>query len=215
MTPTTHDGPLEPDPDAGGGGSEDALDDTFDLPLGAAADEARLGASAPVAGAKLRVLVVEDDDITRSLMCSVLRAAEFEVVEATDGEAGLDAARTELPDVIFIDGRLPRRDGVDVAREIRADRTAASQATIIVVSARALRRDVERAFDAGVDEYVVKPFDPDGLVRITQSIADGTFHPAPQPLSPQQRSDPEADLLGDRAALPLDHERPDLGSGAA
>ena len=108
-----------------------------------------------------RVLVVDDTPSIRFLIRTNLELAGFEVDEAVDGVACLEAlARADvLPDVITVDVMMPRLDGVATVTAIRADPRTRGIA-IVMVTTQGQPADIQRA-RAGVDAYVTKPFDPD------------------------------------------------------
>jgi diguanylate cyclase (GGDEF)-like protein len=112
------------------------------------------------------VLLVDDDADVRSLVRSLCEQAGVELDEAPDAASGLAAAERRKPDLILLDLVLPDGDGVDIARELRANERLAS-VPIVVLSARHSQESKVRAFDAGADDYVVKPF---GLAEIDARI---------------------------------------------
>lgn len=103
----------------------------------------------------IRILVVEDEEILRMALVDALVAEGFEVLEAADGELGLEMALREDPDLILLDLMLPRLDGLSVLRRIREDRLAAP---VLILSARGEEWDRVQGFEVGADDYVVKPF---------------------------------------------------------
>jgi len=103
----------------------------------------------------LRVLVVEDEEALRLALSDALRAEGMAVTEAADGQAGLDAALAEAPDVILLDLMMPKLDGFSVLRRLREDRL---NAAVIILSARGEEWDRIQGFEYGADDYVVKPF---------------------------------------------------------
>ena len=113
-----------------------------------------------------RVLVVEDDeDIAQALQRS-LRMEGYEVRSAADGEAALEQGRTFAPDLVILDLGLPKIDGLDVARSLRAD----DDVPILILTARdALEARVE-GLDAGADDYLVKPFALDELLARVRAL---------------------------------------------
>ena len=121
------------------------------------------------------VLVVDDEAPIR-LLCRVnLEAEGMRVLEASDGESGLETARTERPDVILLDVMMPGRNGWEVAEELLSD-DATSFIPIIFLTARAEVRDRAKGIDLGGVDYVTKPFNPvelaplvEGLVRRVES----------------------------------------------
>ncbi len=110
-----------------------------------------------------RILVVDDDpDITKFIEVT-LAAAGFDVAVAFDGQEALDMVSEWRPDLVLLDIMLPRIDGFEVAHELRA-RARLTGMGIIVVSARSLPEDRVRGLSIGVDDYIVKPFEPSLLV---------------------------------------------------
>src|SRR5262249_21585318 len=106
-----------------------------------------------------RILVVEDQDDNRQIVRDLLTRADFEVIEAVDGEAGLAAAAANRPDLILMDIQLPIMDGYEATRRIKAD--AMLRATpVIAVTSYGLAGDEEKARAAGCDAYISKPYKP-------------------------------------------------------
>lgn len=118
------------------------------------ASEARVSARAR--GAK--VLVAEDHEDTRCLLRTILERRGYTVVEAGDGFEALEAAERERPDLILMDGGLPRLDGIAATRRLRR-LPALSRVPIVFLSGHAGPQAVSEALEAGCDEYVVKPFE--------------------------------------------------------
>jgi DNA-binding response OmpR family regulator len=116
-----------------------------------------------------KALVIDDEAPIR-LLCRVnLEAEGMEVVEAADGEAGLELARSERPDVILLDVMMPVLDGWQVAEKLlEDDRTKAIP--IIFLTARAELRDRERGLEAGGIAYVTKPFNPLELAVLVEDL---------------------------------------------
>jgi two-component system, cell cycle response regulator DivK len=110
-----------------------------------------------------RILVVEDHEDNLQILRDLLRSAGFEMLEATDGAAGLRMAGSEKPDLILMDVQLPVMDGYEATRRIKAD-PALANIPIIVVTSYALSGDEERAKAAGCDAYVPKPYSPRQLL---------------------------------------------------
>ena len=114
------------------------------------------------------VLLVEDDPDIRHLVSYKLTKGGFDVIEAADGFAGLQAARQSPPDLVILDVRMPRMSGLEVCRELRAAPGTAT-VPIIMLTARARPQDLEQAYAAGATEYVVKPFSPRVLLERVES----------------------------------------------
>ncbi len=117
------------------------------------------------------VLVVDDTPSIRFLIRTNLELAGFEVTEASDGQDCLDvlAGLETLPDVITMDMVMPRMDGVTAIARVRAIPRYAGIG-LVMVSTQSQQIDMNRAAAAGVDEYVVKPFDPDVLVETVRRV---------------------------------------------
>ena len=110
------------------------------------------------------VLLAEDDPDIRHLVSAKLRRSGFDVIETVDGADALAAARRHRPDLVLLDLRMPRLDGLEVLRELRAD-PATARLPIVVLTARTRSLDVELGYATGAIDYVLKPFSPADLVR--------------------------------------------------
>ena len=117
-----------------------------------------------------RVLVVDDDAVIRELIKVNLELEGFVVTAAVDGEDCLVQARRLLPDVITLDVMMPRMDGWEAARRLRADPVTAG-IKVIMLSALGQESDRQRGDRIGVDAYLVKPFDPDDLITAVRRLA--------------------------------------------
>jgi two-component system cell cycle response regulator DivK len=110
-----------------------------------------------------RILVVEDEEDNRRIVRDLLTSVGYEIVEAVTGEEGVKAAAMQLPDLILMDIQLPGLDGYETTRQIRAN-PALRKVPIIAVTSYALSGDDVKAFEAGCDGYVSKPFSPRALL---------------------------------------------------
>lgn len=106
-----------------------------------------------------RILVVEDQEDNRKIVRDLVTANGYELVEAATGEEGLEMATRERPDLILMDIQLPGMDGYEVTRRIKAN-PALKKIPVIAVTSYALSGDDQKAFSAGCDGYVTKPFSP-------------------------------------------------------
>ena len=105
-----------------------------------------------------KVLVVDDSPTAIMWQKMILRQGQYEVVTAVDGQAGVEAAIAERPDLILMDVMMPRMNGFEACREIR--KTPATQhVPIIMVTTRSEMESVEEGFQSGCSEYITKPID--------------------------------------------------------
>ena len=109
------------------------------------------------------ILVIEDHEDNRRIMFDLFTNAGFKVIEATTGEEGVRVAETHTPDLILMDIQLPDIDGYEATRRIKANPALVS-IPIIAVTSYALSGDDFKAFEAGCDAYVSKPFSPRELL---------------------------------------------------
>lgn len=117
------------------------------------------------------MLVVDDDAVIRRLIRVNLELEGFDVIEAVDGQACIEAAVEVQPDVVVLDVAMPRLDGLAATAQLRSA-PATSKIKIVIVSARAQQADVRRGIEAGADVYLTKPFDPDILIKTVRSLAE-------------------------------------------
>jgi two-component system cell cycle response regulator DivK len=106
-----------------------------------------------------RILMVEDTEDNRQLLRDLFHETDYELIEAGDGLAGVNAARVQRPDLILMDIQLPVIDGYEATRQIKADPQLA-HIPIIAVTSYALSGDEAKAKAAGCDAYIAKPFSP-------------------------------------------------------
>ena len=115
------------------------------------------------------VLVVDDDPVIQGLLRVNFEMEGYEVVVAGDGVEGLERARSEQPDVVILDVMMPRMDGLEVARALKAD-PATATIPILLLSAKAQEVDVRAGGATGADAYVTKPFDPLELLKRVEAL---------------------------------------------
>jgi two-component system, cell cycle response regulator DivK len=111
-----------------------------------------------------RILVVEDHEDNRQILRDLLENAEYDMIEAKDGAQALTAAARYRPDLILLDIQLPILDGYEVTRRLKAD-PVLKAIPIIVITSYALSGDEQKAYAAGCDAYVAKPYDPIALLE--------------------------------------------------
>lgn len=117
-------------------------------------------------GKGARVLVAEDDGINAKLMESLLRKAGHEVVLVRDGQLALQAALAEPFDLALVDLRMPRMDGVDFTRAYRKQEHAGQRLPIVALTANAAEDARAECMEAGMDDFLTKPVDPEALDRL-------------------------------------------------
>jgi two-component system, cell cycle response regulator DivK len=110
-----------------------------------------------------RILVIEDQLDNRQILRDLLTSADFEVIEAVDGEAGLVAAAADRPDLILMDIQLPGLDGYEATRRLKAD-AALHAIPVIAITAYELNGAEDKARAAGCDAYISKPISPRQLL---------------------------------------------------
>lgn len=115
-----------------------------------------------------RILVVEDNEDNRRIMRDLLTASGYAVIEALTGEEGVRLALEERPDLVLMDIQLPVMDGYEATRRIKSQAGAAAP-PIVAVTSYALSGDDKKAFEAGCDGYVTKPFSPRVLLATVRS----------------------------------------------
>jgi two-component system response regulator MprA len=113
-----------------------------------------------------RVLVVEDDDEIAGVLQRSLRLEGYDVRISSDGEAALAEARSFVPDLVVLDLGLPRLDGIEVARRLRAD----DDVPILMLTARDAVDARVAGLDSGADDYLVKPFDRQELLARLRAL---------------------------------------------
>ena len=112
-----------------------------------------------------KILVVDDEPPIVRLMEFILARQGHEMLVAVNGEEAVEKIRTHKPDLILLDIMMPRIDGYEVARRIRANPETAAL-PIIMLSAKAQEEDIRKGVEVGVDEYITKPFSPEHLVHV-------------------------------------------------
>ncbi len=117
------------------------------------------------------ILIADDDPHIRQLLAFALTKAGLTPVEAEDGEAALAAVAAHAPDLVVLDINMPRMDGIEVCRRLRAD----SDVPILFLSSRDDEIDRVLGIELGADDYVVKPFSPVNGLQVM--IGDASDRP--------------------------------------
>ena len=106
-----------------------------------------------------RVLIVEDEPDIMELVLVTLSDEGYQLLEARDGEIGFKLAVEERPDLILLDIMLPKMDGYEVCRRLKADPHTATM-PVLMLTAFGQKREIEEGFKVKADDYIVKPFEP-------------------------------------------------------
>lgn len=150
-----------------------------------------------------RILLVEDNEMNRDMLSRRLRRKGFMVSIAPDGPQGLSKARSDRPDLILMDLSLPGIDGWEATRRLKAD-PVTSSIPIIALTAHAMAGDRERAFEAGCDDYDMKPIDFARLLAKIEVILVNPDDPHSKPLPSHSKNGEaraEPNLLADPGQL--------------
>jgi len=116
-----------------------------------------------------KVLIADDQANLRQLVRMTLESGRFEILEAADGDAALEVARAERPDLLFLDWTMPGMAGVEVCGALRGD-PATAEMRIVMLTARSQSADRERAHEMGADDYITKPFSPIELLEKVREV---------------------------------------------
>ena len=118
-----------------------------------------------------RILIADDHEDNRELMCFMLRDALYDVHEARDGQECLQVARAQRPDLIMIDISMPKLDGWEVFQKLKADERTSNIPCVAVTAYAEIDR--QRALEAGFSAYLSKPFRGEALLEtVSQVLAD-------------------------------------------
>ncbi|WP_263971710.1 response regulator transcription factor [Leptolyngbya ohadii] len=115
----------------------------------------------------MKILVVEDDGLTAEALTATLSDQNYTVEVAPDGETGWELAEAFAYDLILLDVTLPKLDGIQLCQRLRSH---GYQVPILLLTARNSSHDKARGLDAGADDYVVKPFDPEELAARIRAL---------------------------------------------
>jgi DNA-binding response OmpR family regulator len=117
------------------------------------------------------VLVVEDEPHIIESLSFLMKRAGYKVRIARDGDAALRTMESETPDLVLLDVMLPRRDGLEVCREIRAD-DRWRDVRVIMLTARGHELDRRKGLEMGADDYILKPFSTTEIVTRVEALLE-------------------------------------------
>ena len=118
-----------------------------------------------------RILVADDEIYIVHILEFTLTMEGYEVLTAADGEEALRRVEIDRPDLVVLDIMMPKMDGYEVLRRMRADQDS-KQTPVILLSAKGRPIDRETGLDTGADDYIVKPFSPRRLLEKIQDLLD-------------------------------------------
>lgn len=139
-----------------------------------------------------KILIVEDDKKTAVLLRIYLEKDGFNVYMSHDGRDGLDQARQTNPDLVVLDLMLPKIDGLDVCRILRAE----SETPIIMLTALSTEDDILLGLDLGADDYITKPFSPREVVARVRSVLRRSGNDLPKPVKEFKYKELAIDFMG-------------------
>lgn len=116
-----------------------------------------------------KILVVEDERDIRDLITYTLQFAGYDVIGAVNGEEAVNKTRTELPDLVLMDVRMPKMTGYEACRLIKAEE-ATRMIPVVFLSAKGQEVEINAGINSGAEEYILKPFSPDQLTERVKVI---------------------------------------------
>ena len=166
------------------------------------------GRSVATSGARLRILVAEDNAVNQKVLRTLLAGQGHDLHFANDGSLAVDAARDGAFDLVLMDISMPVMDGPTATRHIRAMPGAASRVPIIALTANAMAGDRETYIAAGMNDYVSKPVNLDlllaAIARQAPGTAGATLDGAPEPVLPAPDTSPANEAAIDAVSADLD-----------
>jgi DNA-binding response OmpR family regulator len=115
------------------------------------------------------ILVADDEEDLRELVTYRLSRSGYNVIGAEDGQQAFEMAAERTPDLMILDVMMPKLDGYELTRRLRAE-AALRSIPVILLTARSQESDIDRGFEVGADDYLKKPFNPDELVARVRAV---------------------------------------------
>jgi two-component system, OmpR family, phosphate regulon response regulator PhoB len=119
----------------------------------------------------VKLLIADDEPAVRALVHATLEGDGYVILEAADGAEALELSRCEQPSLVLLDIMMPRLDGLEVCRQLKAD-PSTSGIVVVMLTAQAQERDRDRGLAAGANDYFTKPFSPLALLRMVESLRE-------------------------------------------
>jgi CheY-like chemotaxis protein len=118
-----------------------------------------------------KILIAEDERDIRELVNFSLQFGGFTVVQAANGAEAVEQAQKELPDLILMDVRMPKMTGYEACRQMKS-MPQLRDIPVVFLSAKGQETEIQTGLEAGAEEYILKPFAPDELVKQVQAVLD-------------------------------------------
>jgi CheY-like chemotaxis protein len=122
-------------------------------------------------GTMAKILIAEDERDIRELVNFSLQFGGFSVVQAANGAEAVEQAQKELPDLILMDVRMPKMTGYEACRQMKSI-PELRDIPVVFLSAKGQESEIQTGLEAGAEEYILKPFAPDELVKQVQAVLD-------------------------------------------
>jgi CheY-like chemotaxis protein len=119
-----------------------------------------------------RILVAEDEQDIQELIEFTLRYGGYEVMSVSNGEEAYESARKNLPDLILLDIRMPVMSGIEACKLLKAD-PLTKKIPIVFLSAKGQKSEIKEGFEAGAEDYLLKPFSPEELNKRLKELLEG------------------------------------------
>jgi CheY-like chemotaxis protein len=120
----------------------------------------------------VHILLVEDNLVNQKLMSTIITSVGCTMDLAANGIEAVACAQSSHYDIILMDCQMPKMDGFEATREIRADKVGLNKATpIVAITAKALHGDREKCIEAGMNEYITKPIKPQTIYEVIRKFA--------------------------------------------
>jgi two-component system NarL family response regulator len=142
-------------------------------------DQSDIALTAPRRGAPITVLIADDHPVIRDGLTAILNSQRdiMVVASAADGEEAYRLCQLLLPSIVILDLRLPKRDGIQILRELRSRKT--SKPKVVIMTSYDTQEDIRRAVHAGAKAFLTKVADPQEICEAVRLVADGeTYFPA-------------------------------------
>lgn len=115
------------------------------------------------------ILVIDDDEVVIKLVESTLKKYQFEVLTATDGQSGIETAKTHHPDAILLDRNMPELNGNETLKILKKDINTANIPVLMLTGDNNIA-EVAKSLELGADDYIVKPFNPENLLARLKNV---------------------------------------------